>query len=363
MFLAKLGEPAGLGGRAGARVGSAVAILLVAIFLAALALFFASRAQASSGERGARSLAGEITQAAQRLAGTPAASGGVADTGGTPAEPVVAARGLRAASAAPAVAVLRPSAHGAPAAALPDATAHIVAWARGMAATSGRPASATARRAASAAARAAANMLARKRHAEAIATGWPEPLAGEQPQTAVAVPALEELMAQFKSLAHAEALASAGTAPSLAHATVRQLALVSLLSVISAALPASARASQPHVGLGDGSAPAISAAATEVSAAASPEGLSEGAAKPAAARNEVKRTPTGASSALAVSPTFLRSPPPLAAGGATGQVPPAAALIVLAAACLLATRLLGRLAMDPLAWQSASLSFRLERPG
>jgi hypothetical protein len=30
---------------------------------------------------------------------------------------------------------------------------------------------------------------------------------------------------------------------------------------------------------------------------------------------------------------------------------------------MLATRLLGRLAMDPLAWQSALLSFRLERPG
>src|SRR6516162_2192814 len=142
MFLAKLGEPAGLGGRAGAQIERAAAIVPVAIFLAALALFFASRAQASSGERGARSLAGEITQAAQRLAGRPAASGGVADTGGTPAEPVVAARGLRAASAAPAVAALRPSAHGAPAAALPDAVSHVVAWARGMAATSEQPESA-----------------------------------------------------------------------------------------------------------------------------------------------------------------------------------------------------------------------------
>jgi hypothetical protein len=206
-------------------------------------------------------------------------------------------------------------------------------------------------------------MLARKRHAEAITTGWPEPLADEHPQTAVAVPALEELMAQFASLARAEAPASAGTAPSLAHAAVRQLALVSLLSVISAALPASAGAPQPRVALGDGSALAISAAASPVSAAAPPEGLSEGASKPPAARNEMKRTPAGASSALAVSPTFLRSPPPVAAGGATGQVPPAAALIVLAAACVLATRLLGRLAMDPLAWQSALLSFRLERPG
>jgi hypothetical protein len=206
-------------------------------------------------------------------------------------------------------------------------------------------------------------MLLRKRHAEAIASGWPEPLAGEQAQTAVAVPALEELMAQFESLAHAEAPASAGTAPSLAHAAVRQLALVSLLSVISAALPASADASRPRAALGDGSALAVSAAAPPVSAVAPPQGPSEGASKPPAARNEVKRTSAGASSALALSPTFLRSPPPVAAGGATGQVPPAAALIVLAAACMLATRLLGRLAMDPLAWQSALLSFRLERPG
>ena len=124
MLRAKLGEPAGLGGRAGAQIGSAAAIFPVAIFLAALALFFAGRAQASSGERDAHSPAGEIAQAAQRLAGTPAASGGVADTGGTSAEPVVAASGLGAASAPSAVAVLRPSAHRAPAATLPGAPAH-----------------------------------------------------------------------------------------------------------------------------------------------------------------------------------------------------------------------------------------------
>ena len=359
MLLAKVGEPAGLGGRAGARVGSAVAIFPVAIFLAALALLFASRAQASNAHRGVRSPAGEITPAAQRLAGTPAASRGVANTGGTSAEPAVAASGSRTASAAPAVAGLRPSAHGAPAAALPGAAAHVVAWARGMAATSAQHVSAPASGAASAAASAGADMLERKRHAEAIVTGWPALPGGEQPQTAVVVPALEELMAQFESLAHANLPTSAGT--ELAHATARELALLSLLSVISATLPASAGASHPRVALADGSG-------LTVSPTAPAQGLSDRVSRapsagPKAGPNGVKRTSAGAPAPLAASPTMLGSPPPAAAGGAAGQVPPAAALIVLAAACVLATRLLGRLAMDPLAWQSALLSFRLERPG
>src|SRR5262249_39330292 len=83
---------------------SAAAIFPVAIFLAALALFFATCAHASSGERDAQLPQGERTQAAQRVGGTPTASGGVADTGGAPAQPVRAPRGLRAASPAPAAA-------------------------------------------------------------------------------------------------------------------------------------------------------------------------------------------------------------------------------------------------------------------
>jgi hypothetical protein len=238
----------------------------------------------------------------------------------------------------------------------------VVAGTTGMLTTGEQPASAATRGAASAAASAAANMLERKRHAEAIVTGWPAPLAGEQPQAAVLVPALEELMAQFVSLAHASppasaGAASAGAARSLAHATSHELALVSLLSLISATLPASAGASQPHVAPGDGLSPTVSAKAR-------PQELSEGSSKaPSAALNGVKHTSAGASSALTVSPTLVGSPPPGTAGGATGQVPPAAALIVLAAACVLATRRLGRLATDPLAWQSAVLSLRLERPG
>jgi hypothetical protein len=200
-------------------------------------------------------------------------------------------------------------------------------------------------------------MLARKRHAEAIATGWPAPLAGEQPQTAVVVPALEALMAQLQSLARPNPPASAGTARSLAHATSDELALVSLLSVISATLPASAGASQLRFALGDGSA-------LTVSAAVSPERLSAGVWNaPSGALGAVKRASAGASSALAASPTLVGSPPPVAAGGAAGLLPPAAALIVLAAACVLATRRLGRLATDPLAWQSVLLNLRLERPG
>jgi hypothetical protein len=226
-----------------------------------------------------------------------------------------------------------------------------------MRATSEQPASATAREPASTATRAAAIMLERKRHAEAIATGWPAPLAGEQPQATVVVPALEALMAQLQSLAHPNPPASAGAARSLAHATSHELALVSLLSVISATLPASAGASQPRVALGDGSA-------LTGSAAAPPERLSHGVWNaPSGALNEVNRASAGASSALATSPTLVGSPSPVAAGGATGSVPPAAALIVLAAACVLATRRLGRLAMDPLAWQSVLLNLRLERPG
>jgi hypothetical protein len=226
-----------------------------------------------------------------------------------------------------------------------------------MPATSEQPASAAARGDASAAARAAAIMLERKRHAEAIATGWPAPLTGEQPQTAVVVPALEALMAQLQSLAHPNPRESAGTARSFAHATSDELALVSLLSVISATLPASAGAWQPRVALGDGSA-------LTGSAAASPERLSGGVLNaPSGALNGVKPASAGASSALAASPTLVGPPPPVAAGGATGQVPPAAALIVLAAACVLATRRLGRPAMDPLAWQSVLLNLRLERPG
>jgi hypothetical protein len=200
-------------------------------------------------------------------------------------------------------------------------------------------------------------MLARKRHAEAIATGWPAPLAGEQPQAAVVVPALEALMTQLQSLASANPPASAATAPSLAHATSRELALVSLLSVISATLPASSGASQQRLAFGEDSAHAVSAKA-------SAEALGEGVARNlSAVLTGVKRTSARASSALPASPTLAGSPAAVAAGGATGQVAPAAALIVLAAACALATRLLGRLAMDPLAWRSALLSLRLERPG
>jgi hypothetical protein len=200
-------------------------------------------------------------------------------------------------------------------------------------------------------------MLARKRRAEAIATGWPAPLAGEQPQTAVVVPALEQLMAQFQSLAHAKAPASAGAARSLAHATSRELALVSLLSVISATLPASTAAPQPRVARGDGSP-------LKASATTPREGLIDRVSKASsAALGGAKRASAGASSALAANPTLAGSSLLTAAGGASGQVPPAAALIVVVAACVLATRRLGRRAMDPLAWQSALLTLRLERPG
>jgi hypothetical protein len=220
-----------------------------------------------------------------------------------------------------------------------------------------QPASGAAKGAPGAAASPAANMLARKRHAEAIATGWPAPLAGEQPQAAVVVPALEALMTELQSLAGANPSATAGAEPSLAHATSRELALVSLLSAISATLPASSSASQPRVAFAEDSAHAVLANAPA-------KELGEGVSRNlSAVLNGVKGISARASSALQASPTLAGSPPPVAAGGATGQVAPAAALIVLAAACALATRLVGRLATDPLAWQSALLSLRLERPG
>jgi hypothetical protein len=385
--------------RAGAQIESAAPALFLAIFLAFLSLLFAINAQASFAESNTPAPAGEETQptaggANATEAGTspPATttapnapnagmnassggsgegqSGGTAgegpqeptpgpptspDTGGaasTPQAPAPVPGGPVGGSGAQAT--IPPSSPPLASRSLsPQASAAgPVATGEGSTPASGAGAmTEQATPSSSAGAGAGAIMLERASHAEIIAGSWPALVPGDQPET-VALADLQTFVGQFESLLRASrALSGAEVlAPEATRAAAQVLALVSVISSPPSLSPA---ARGPLPAAGDWS---------EVSSAiASAERSSE-----VSSRSRSQRL--GAAARTSGAPELARPAMPSLAGaalggGAPGLAAPAAALLLLAAACLLATRSLGRLPMDPLAWKSTLLCVRLERPG
>jgi len=214
-------------------------------------------------------------------------------------------------------------------------------------------------------------MLARQAQAEVIAMSWLPPGPGEPADSAI-TPELASLIASFESQARNNSPAdAAAVAPQLARADTHQLGLV---SVISTPLPAPEAAPATGLALAGGtlaadprahgvSAPALGFSRVVWSA---PGAWNESLGRLQAARRPLRtasRSATADSGATPIAQGSLPSGSAAAFGGtATGLAAPAAALLVIAAACLLLTRSLGRPPMQ-LAWKSALLSSRLERPG
>jgi hypothetical protein len=356
---------------AGATIASAARVVILATFLACIGSLFAARAQASvSG--GVQSEAGAESQGAQTVQGaaqpepgsdgsgaTGGASSGVAEpTVGGEAAPV--ASSTNDSSEAPALALARRVATsvsaGSQASAQPNLPVKTpLAPSAPSSASSAGVGGALHDPGASAAARAvAASILDRQRHVLAIVSSWPPAGAAPQLQTERPVGDLYILVVQFESLTRAIPAESARlVARVLARSAAKQLALIPAISPSPLALSGADGARLRLVG--------VWTRGSSVTAHASlPAAGLESQSKRSARHGRGPELP-------AASRTTGLAPPALA-GTALGGTPagvdaPAAVLLVLAAACLLGTRRLGRRNMDLMAWTSASLNLRLERPG
>jgi len=198
-------------------------------------------------------------------------------------------------------------------------------------------------------------MLERASHAEVITRSWPALVPGDQPETA-ALADLQGFVVQFELLVGASrGLSAEVLAPEATSTAAQELALVSVISSPSSLSPG-VRGPLPPVG--DWSDVSSTIASAERSSEVSSRNRSThlGAARHTSRAPELAARAMGAGSLPSLAGAAL-------GGGAPGLAAPAAALLVIAAACLLGTRSLGRLPMDPLAWKSTLLSVRLERPG
>jgi hypothetical protein len=355
------------------------------MFLASVAMTFATRAEASVPGDEVPSLAGVAMQTTQ-LAGTVSTDAGpstavtTTSTGAAPTMQESSTGTVRSAAISPqtsspgppttpgvandATTVLQQASNGAlEAQSAPPAapSVPVIVWpAPPPPGGSGalNPAQLPSSTAATIDANAAAMMLERQRRAQAITTSWPAATAGEQPQAAVPTSELQNVISQFESLARdTPAGITAPTGAELALARTQEMTLVSL---ILSASPLPAAAAGPRSALNS----ARSDASTTVAAAErSLPGVSPARSDRVGA---ARRTSSGPPAESAVPPTGVGPLSSLAGGalggGATGLAAPAA-LLVVAAACLLATRSQGRLNVDPLPSRSVLLSSRLERPG
>jgi hypothetical protein len=203
----------------------------------------------------------------------------------------------------------------------------------------------------------AATAPARERQAEAALRLWSWSAWREGEQLSLFVPDLRRLMAEFRSLARDITSNITGETPSkIAGAAALELALV--LTAVDAPLPSgSAYGSLAPAHLQAAAVPGV-ASAWRLSALASATRASE------AVRDTQK---TSVAAPTATSPTVAAWLPSAAGAafgsGMTGAAAPAAALLAVLAVCLLGTWLPRRLADDGLAFRSALLNFRLERPG
>lgn len=374
-----MGREKSLRGCAGAHIVSAAPTVFLAIFLAAVALLFAIRAEASFAESNTPPAAGGGTQSAQGVASTAeadsspsvlrtvtsaaAAGSGEAGSGGTAAvEPQKPRPGSQTSGttggASSTQQALAPGSSGPASAPSGQASApgpvatseQSTTAATGVAAMTEQSTSSS-----SVVAGAGAIMLERASHAEVITSSRPALVPGYPPETA-ALADLQGFVVQFELLMRASrALSAEVLASEATRAAAQELQLVSVISSPSNLSPG---VPGPLPRAGDWSDVPSAIGSAERSSEASSSNRSErlGAVSHTSSAPELAAPATGAG----LLPSLAGA---ACGGGAPGLAVPAAALLEVAAACLLVTRSLGRLPMDSLAWKSTLLSVRLERPG
>jgi hypothetical protein len=201
-------------------------------------------------------------------------------------------------------------------------------------------------------------MLERQGQAETLTASWLPLTPREQQGTAIALtPNLRIVIAQFQSLARDNPTLGAGAVPpQLAGASTQELGSVLLRWPLSTAAGPGTRS----VALGDLSGVWRARASNELSAGAASIASSE---RFAPVRRALRHASVGTAAESGTISGLISGAGAALGGGATGLAAPAAALLALAAACMLATVMLGQLALDPFVWKSTLLSLRLERPG
>jgi hypothetical protein len=211
-------------------------------------------------------------------------------------------------------------------------------------------------------------MLEREREAETISASWPSSVSDEEPAAAELAQDLQNFIGQYQSLSHDSRPVSPGDSRAVSPAPAApELAPSSVQEEVSTMLVGSPVPTPDRVDTGGAPAPTNAAVSGAISRVISdPDGAATRFEPLAAIRRALQRAPLRSAESgtnLTVSSSLPSGAGTALGSGGGGLTAPSAALLVVAIACLLATRLLGRPAMRSLAWRSALLSLRLERPG